>query len=253
MEINMNRLTQAIQADFEGVDRKELEAFAAYMGVEYHPNIGDERLRGRILEKLGKGPVEMTAEDGVVTPNAPGKPDGLLSIPELMGLNLGPNGAWEGRKRMVSIVRPDEYKGNNAHPFNWGRYRVMIPWGRPVSVAYPIFDIIKNANFKEVYQVRTAGRDGTPKIVNEFTTLNRFRFTDMGDDPATAHLPTSQQDQFSQIAERSNFFEGWDVRKMTRTARRLNLRYPRGATYEELRDIILTSLGYDVDLMEFAA
>ena len=251
MEINMNRLTQAMQADFEGVDRKELEAFAMYMGVDYHPNIGDERLRGRILEKLGKEPIEFVDGEGAVSSDAPS--DGPLSMQDLMGLNLTANGVWDGRKRIVSIVRPDEYKGNQAHPFNWGRYRVTVPWGRPVSVAYPIFDIIKNANYKEIFQVRTTGRDGTPKIVNEFTTVNRFRPTDMGDDPQTAHLPESQQDQFRRIAEMTNYFEGWDARKMARTARRLSLRYPRGASYEELRDIILLSIGYDVDMMEFAA
>jgi len=249
MEINMNRLTQAMQSDFTGLDRKELEAFAEYMGVDYHPNIGDERLRGRILEKLGKEPLEIT-DEGVVTPNTP---TGKLGLQELMALNLLPDGAWEGRKRIVSIVRPDSYKGNQAHPFNWGRYRVMVPWAKPVSVAYPIYDIIKNANFKEVYQVRTTGRDGTPKIVNEFSTHNRFRFTDMGDDPATAHLPESQQDQFRQIVEMTNYFEGWDTRRLARVARRLSLRYPRGADFEELRDIVLSSLGYDVDMMEFAA
>ena len=247
MEINMNRLTDAIAKDFNDLNRKELEAYAEYMGVEYHPNIGDERLRGRILEKLGKEPIEI-ANDEVVTPDVP---SGELSVADLMGLNLTSDGAWEGRRRRVSIVRPDSYKGNQPQPFNWGRYRVMVPWGVPVSVAYPIYGIMQSANFKEVEQVRTTGRDGTPKIINETSIHNRFRFTDMGDDETTAHLPVSQKDQFRQIAEMTNYFSGWDARKMNRLCRRLKLRFPRGAEFEELRDIVLTYLNYDVDLMDF--
>jgi len=151
MQVDMNRLTDAIANDFKGLDRKELEAYAEYMGVQFHPNLGDERLRGRILEKLGKEAVEFS--DGeIVEPKE--IPQGDLSVEELMSLNLTPNGAWEGRKYMISIVRPDSYKGNQPQPFNWGRYRVMVPWGKPVSVAHPIYQIIKNANQKELEQVR---------------------------------------------------------------------------------------------------
>lgn len=250
MNINMTRLTDAIASDFKGLSRAELEGYADYMGVQYHPNIKDENLRSRILEKLGKDPIEMTGA-GIVTPDTP--PVGELTVAQLMALNLTPDGAWGGRRRMVTIVRPDSYKGNQPQPFNWGRYRVMVPWARPVSVAYPIFEIIKNAESKELYQVRDHGRDGTPKIINELSVNNRFRYTDMGDDPTTAHLPISQQDQFRQVAEMTEFFNGWDARKMMRLAQRLRLRYPPKSTFEDLRDIVLSSLGYDVDFMDFAA
>lgn len=254
MSENQN-LTRAIADDFKSVSGPELKAFANQLGVDYHPNIGDEKLRARMLHKLGREVVEIPGDDEFeqVSGPVPGGPEGI-PIKELMALNLTPDGIWQGRRRIVSIVRPDIYKGTQPHPFRWGRHLCMIPYNRPVSVPYPIYHIMRRSEFKEVEQVRTQGRDGTPKIVNHFTTVNRWRYTDMGDDPKTAHLPVSQKQQFRQVAEATDLFKGWNRRELTRLARRLtNIRYPKGGDAEEIRDAILQKLGYDVDLLEMDA
>lgn len=251
---NTDNLARAIGKDFKGCSRAELEAFAGQIGVEFHPNIGDEKLRARMMEKLGKEPVEMPGTNEVQQvdgPDAEEAGDHHLSLKELMKLNLTPDGLWEGRRRLVTIVRPDNFKGNAPHPFRWGRALCTIPYNRMVSVPYPIYHIIRNSDYKEVEQERTTGRDGTPRVINHYVTQNRWRYNDLGDDPKTEHLPVSQKDQFQQVAERSGLFAEWDRRQLTRLARRITgIRYPKGAEAGEIRDAILMKLGYDVDMLD---
>jgi len=250
MSVDQSRLDQARQDRFVNSDRADLEAFASVLGIDYHPNIGDEKLRARMLESLGERVEDAPPEISLPEPEAAGR----LSKDQLeflLGLNLTSNcGKWPGRRRIVSIVRPDEYKGLRPHPFRWHNMTVFVPWNTPSSVPWPIYQIIKNSNHVEVIENDYVREGKKSRSTWDTRMVNRWNFTDLGDDPATAHLPLDQKEQFRIIAEDQDLFRGYSKRKMTVVARRLKLRYPRGAEAEEIREIVLRSLGYDVDMME---
>lgn len=300
MNVDATRLTQATQSNFVDCGRQELEAFAEVLGVKFSPNIGDENLRARMVEHLGGKPVETIVEAGQARkPDEPEKqPAQKITVDDLMALNLTPQGKWQGRRHMVQIIRPENFKGHRPQPFNWAGYQVLVPWNKLISVPYPIYEQIKNAEHIHV-ETEMDSRHGT-KPISESTMrmVNRWNFTDAGVDPTTAHLPRSQKQQFRWIAEMSGMWRdlirpaGYyttqglpvekdddgqyvrpdgkvidrskvrtrteadtqrDKRHLTRIARRLRLRYERGASAMDIRDVILRKLGYDVDLMDEAA
>lgn len=249
-------LAGAIANRFQNCNREQLEAFAKAMEIEFHPSIKDERLRDRMLERIG---MKLDAGETVeVSANPQARPFEVIApedftnadLNRLMRLNLTPDGKWEGRRRMVNVPRPENMKGQQAHPWSWGRHQVMVPWGVRASVPYPIYHMMNNTKFFEIEQERTTDRRGTPKIINHRREDMRFKFADFGDDPATVHLPRSQKEQFQKVARATNFFEGWNRTQLARLCRRLSLRYERGIEVEQIREIALYALGFDPDVLD---
>lgn len=259
---NPDHLARSAAEDFASATRPELEAFAEMLDVSYHPNIGDEKLKERLLAKLGKGVPDgdRTLPHEFITPNADGESGmndaqkhdvettAVDDVTGLIQLNLTPDSTWQGRRRLVQITRPEGMKGVYPQPFRWGRNLCMVPFNKTVSVPYPIYHLIKNSNFKEVRQVRSTGDDGTPRIINKFTVHNRWNLTDIGDDPATINLPVSQKDQFRRVAEACGMFEEWPRRKLVALARRLRVRFRRDDSQEDIRLSILEKIGFDIEM-----
>lgn len=252
---NLN-LAAAIADRFQTCDREQLEAFAKAMEIEFHPNIADERLRDRMLERIG-----MKLNDGQtveVSANPEARPFEVLPPEEftneelnnLIRLNLTPNGRWEGRRRIVNIPRPESMKGSQAHPWTWGRHQVMVPWGVQVSVPYPIYKMMLNTEMFNIDQEHTVDKKGQKKIINHRRVERRFNWADFGDDPETIGLPRSQKEQFRAVAKATNYFEGWNRVQLARLCRRLSLRYERGTEVEAIREIILYALGFDPDMID---
>ena len=249
-------LAEAIANNFATCNREQLEAFAEMMEIDFHPNIADERLRDRMLDRIGKTlnqgePLEISSDPSAEAfeVRAPDKYT-TKDLNELMALNLTPNGKWEGRRRKVSVPKPENLKGQQAHPFSWGKHMVMVPWNVPVSVPYPIYEILRNGQSFQIEQERTTDKRGTPKIINHRVEEMRFRYADMGDDPETLNRPTSQREQFRKVAEATEYFKDWNRAQLARLCKRLALRYERGIDTAEIRDLVLRSLRYDPDMLE---
>ena len=246
-------LAAAIADRFQSNTRDELEAFAEVMEIKCHPNLKDENLRDRILDKLNMkleaGQTVEVSADPNARPFEVRPPEDYTNkdINALMRLNLTPNGRWQGRRRRVSVPKPESMKGQAAHPWSWGRHQVMVPWNSPVDVPWPIFEQMKNTGYFEIEQERTTDRKGTPKIINHRVQKMRFSFADHGDSPGTESLPKSQKDQFRRVAEATDYFQGWSKTQLARLCRRLSLRYERGTDVEAIRGIALSALGFDPD------
>lgn len=264
MTDNSKGLALAASDGFENSSREELEAYAEILGVKFHPNCGDDTLRNRLLENLGQAPREI--------PNEPDDEEAAtrkeenaemadvrshaepLSLKELFALNLTPDGKWQGRRRRIMIQRPVESpKARAPHACQWGRSMITIPLNKAVSVPYPFYHILKNANYKELEQKTRIDEDGVPHRVNIYHRANRFSLSDMDDDERTSHLPVSQNDQFRRIVEATDMLRDQRVtdRMLLMIARRLRLRLPRQAGRDEIRDTIMRKLGYDTMLMDF--
>lgn len=257
MSYTVASLAEAIATNFVHCDRPALEAYAEMMEVKHSPKIGTETLRERMMETVGKtldaGQAVEAAEDPKARPFEVVPPEEYSSeeLNNLMQLNLTSNGVWEGRRRKITLQKPDYMKGQQAHPFTWGRSQTMVPWNtqQPVSVPYPVYNMLQSMVHKELEQERTTARDGTPKIVNHYIDVKRFQWGDYGDDPETLHLPRSQKEQFRAVAEACGYFEDWNRTALARLCRRLRVRYPRGTELEEVREMILLKLGFDLDMI----
>lgn len=193
------------ETGFVNTKREDLEQYARIIGVELKGNLKDDTLRQRLLEKLGKqsmiamennGPVEAAEFDGV----------GITDIDELFKLNLTGRGKWEGRRRKITVARPDAYEGKLPQFVKWGRQAVWIRYDEEVSVPYPIWNILKDAKPKRLFQRRSMGEDGMYRIQNQFKPYDRFRISDHGDDPATRDLPVNQKHQYRALAKMTNGF-----------------------------------------------
>lgn len=259
-------LAGAAAAKFQGSDRPALEAYAEILGVQFHPNISDEKLRARMLENLGEAAPVIEP-----TPTVPQTNGNELTLEQLYRLDLTPQAAkqsgWQGRRRLISIVRPVAEKTCNWFNFRWGGFPYTVPFNTQVSVPHPIYHNIKQSNHKDLKQRRSVGPDGTQKMHNDYRETNRFNLQDLGDDPKTAHLPVSLKDQCQRIARLENYWADCLVdpekdsaaaakgrHRLTVLCRRLRVRYPKGESAWDMRDRILRRLGFDVDMMEeFAA
>jgi len=262
---NENDLATAIANNFESSDRKALNEFAKQMEVKVTPKDGDAAVRKALLTRLGKA----TEEPESLDLDNPAKIDALkanqendideqkikvldtgMSKPDLlalMRLNLAPGGIWQGRRRIVQITKPEGMKGQQPHPFTWAGHQVLVPWGVTCTVPYPVYNIIKGAKHKEIVQRRTQDSKGTPIVVNEFITVDRFRMADAGDDPATKRLPVGQKQQFQIIATNLNHFEKTPRRTLAKICKRVRVKYPRDTETEEIRYLLLEKLGFDTD------
>lgn len=250
-------LATASESEFKSSTREELEAFAAMLQVEFHPNIKDDNLRARLMTKLGRQVNEFPSELPAQQAEDQAAEVSSGSVQELYALNLTPDGRWEGRRRIITITRPEGWKGRQPLPVRWGRSMVMVPFGVTVSVPYPVYNILRRSKYKELEQIKTMGKDGVLKPRNVFHERSRFNLQDLGDDNKTVGLPVSQKEQFRQISVMTDNLMKLDRRKLIIMARRLRVRIPKALEpgdegTQQIRDAIRAKLGFDV-LMDFAA
>lgn len=258
MNQKVNQLAEWIRTNFANCTGEELKDAAKMMEIDFHPQIGDDKLRDRLLEKLGRA---FNAGQTVEVPASGAKPfDERLpeefsddELKELARLNLTPGGTWQGRRYRVSVSRPASMKGQQAHPFRWGGHLVMVPWNVNVDVPFPVYEILRNSRELHIDQERSQDKKGTATIINHKRYENRFQFNDMGITPGTEHLPKTQKEQFRKIAEGSKMFKDFGRSALARMARRLGINYKQGIETEAVREIILRDLGYDLDVMDEAA
>ena len=190
--------------NFEGVERQLLDAYAEILNVPVKASAKDDEVREALMNKLGVS-FAFDNETGEHL-SAPVTPKKKLNMTELYELNLSGRGAWQGRRRMLVLSRPENYRGDQPLYFGWGRQSYWIRPNQEVSVPLPIFNIVRNARPKRLTQVRKTLDDGTQTVRNIFTEYQRIPYSDMGDDPDTLHLPISQKEQFRLIAGLTNNF-----------------------------------------------
>lgn len=277
---NQYDLPTAIAENFENSTRDELLAYAEQMELNVHKNSNNATLRKMLLEKLGKDPdapkkgveqiegrqVQVDEEEEerrdpieyadefplkVFAPD-PNDPDAdrmpKKDLIRLMKLNLRPRGIWQGRRHLIQITKPDGMKGQHPHPVQWAGMQIMIPWSKAVSVPEPHYNILRDANYLELEQEEAKTKKGAPYMINHYTLQNRFRLSDMGIDPKTAHLPASQQEQFRIVAQNTNMLKEFNRVALAKLARRLRVKYPRDLEDEEIRMRLLEKLGYDLEM-----
>lgn len=177
-------IEDAIASRFENSTREELLGYCEELGIgDVRPGTELRSIKDRILAQLGM--VERASGDKTRT--APRFASKIL--PEI---NLTPQGRWGGRRRRVRIPRPaTATKSERAIPIGWnGKATYWIPFDEPVALPWPIYQILMQTRAKRPVQRETDGPNGVKEITTAWE-FDEFLLQDMGDDPATADLPSS--------------------------------------------------------------
>lgn len=232
-------LMKAAENEFEGADLDALREYCERMGIEYHPNNNADTLRKRLTAALGEYR-EVSGEDT----DGLGVSSQQQKIKALVGINLRSTGKWEGRRRMIQLHRSMSNE-NTSRPqfFAWGRLHVYVPFGVACSIPYPIWNILKDTSGKKMERKRRVDDDGRIRFEEVWVNNERFMYSDMGDDPATAHLPVSELDRISRLHDLTNGFKGYGTRQFRAMCLALHITPQADWEPQDFRNAVLRRCG----------
>lgn len=254
-------IQEAAAAGFEGCEREDLLAFCDMLNVEYLPNHNNATLKKRLIAACSEYQEYAVDDTDVVDeteklqlPPAQNA-DGGLTLEQLAELNLTQQGVWGGRRRLVTLHRAMEHQSTAPQFFAWGQMHVYLPFGTgPHAIPYPIFNILVQAQSgQRLVRKRRVDEDGRVYYVDDWIPSQRFMFTDHGDDPGTAHLPTDLQDQHRRMWEMTKGFDGYSKMQFRELCRRLRIPIGPDITVTDMRILIGQTLGVRVNSLGMPA
>lgn len=200
----------ALNARFESSTREELVHYCSVMGLDkVDPKAPMGTLKDALLANLGfshnsdtRSPARAVPQSSVVPP-----------------VNLTPNGRWGGRRRRISLPRPEGAKLARAEGFGWnGKATYWLPYDEVVAVPYPIYMMLIETMRPRPKRIETRNPDGTTEITTGWDHIRR-PISDVGDDPATAHLPASMTEWYQDKGQ--SFYKKLGSRDLRTVAQRL--------------------------------
>jgi hypothetical protein len=188
-------LSQAKDEKFSRSTLPELREYCDQLGITYTKQHNGEALRRMLFESMGLGEPSMPAAAEKQRAKVVARTKEPITPP----YNLTPEGLWGGRRRRVSIPRPEGSKMAKAELFGWnGKKPYYLPYGEVHAIPEPIYHILReNKRRRPVEQHIPI--PGT--MMQEVTTAFEFDdtpFTDHGVDPDTAHLAGSLTEWYQQ-------------------------------------------------------
>jgi hypothetical protein len=228
-------LRNAAENLFADCERDELVGFCDQLGVEYLPQHNGKHLRVKLLEQLGVLTEVIAAhtQEKTALAEAPDYDGGDLTMEQLAAINLRPQGKWQGRRRMIVLHREADHTTAFPQFFAWEDLHCYIPWGVEAPIPFPIWNILfSTTQGKRLIRKRRVDEDGRIFYEEHWVNSQRFMFTDLGDDPVTAHLPRDIQEQFRWMWHKTEGFDGYSLRQFQDIARRLKIHVPRDQTWQ---------------------
>lgn len=175
-------MEEALKTGFATSTREELLEYCQLMGIDkINPQGTIQSLVDAINAALGFAPT------GAPDARRPAPPKSAVIPP----VNLTPHGKWGGRRRRIILPRPEGSTLARAKGFGWnGKATFYVPYDETVAIPYPIYNILKDTKKPRPKRVEMRNPDGSTEMTTGWDH-NSIPFTDLGDDPVTAHLPTS--------------------------------------------------------------
>lgn len=236
----LRSLTEAANDGFNGCKTDELRAYCKQLGINSR-NYPDSKLVEMLTDALADG-----AATGVIDPAKPAPTP--IRAQQGRPLNLRPVGKWEGRRRLVELEQSEHDTKSSWKELAWDQSQIFVQTGREVSIPYPHYEALKNAVYEHVTTVKVRRPDGSEEIQEQIVRRKTFNFRDIGDDPATAHLPTSWIDRQQKDCRANSFYKGkprnWMVRLLIEmTDGTVSRELLKEYSDEEIREQILNKLG----------
>lgn len=229
-------LRTAAEKRFVGVERGTLTGFCDVLGVPYEGTTSVKVLRQSLLDALGVyhelagGKPATNASVEIETPEYGGDD---VTVEDLFRLNLRPQGMWQGRRRIIMLHRAADHVTTYPQFVAWKELHCYVPYGVESSLPYPIYLILENTKAgRRLVRKRKVDEDGRIYYEEQWVPHQRFMYTDLGDDPATAHLPRDIREQYLWLYHKTNQFDGYSLRQIKDMARKLQI-YIRGEEAKE--------------------
>jgi len=203
-------LLKAAANEFDGADLDALREYCERLEIEYHPNMNASTLRNKLTAALGEYQ-ELSGKE-------PGKPLDVPSrkeeIQKLVGYNLKATGSWEGKRRVIQLHRSLSHD-NTTRPqfFAWGRLHCYVPFGIQVEIPYPIWNVLLDTAGLRLERKRKVDDEGRIYYKDHWIPSQRFMYSDLGDDPATADRPTGERERISRLYDLTDGFENFSERQ----------------------------------------
>lgn len=237
-ETNMIPMEDALKTGFDTSSREELLHYCDLMGIDKIDKKAPlQALKDAINAALGFAPT------GAPDARRPAPPKSAVIPP----VNLTPHGRWGGRRRRITLPRPDGNTQARAEGFGWnGKATYWLPYDEPTPVPYPIYMILRDTKKPRSKRVETVNPDGSREITTGWDHVAR-PFTDHGDDPVTAHLPTSLTEWYQDKGQ--EFYVKLGERDLRTVASRLDLPTLDGDKRQRphsdvLNDVLVFLFGY---------
>lgn len=238
-------LAEAANDEFNAVTDDELDSYCNQLNIQTRRNSTRDWKLSQVRASLEQG-----AKVGIVetTQKAPRDIRGKQ-------LNLRAMGRWEGRRRMVILTAQEQDTKSSWRCISWDGNQILVHTDMEVSIPYPHYNILKDAS-REIYTVRnvpTAG--GGIERQESIRYTQHVPYQDIGDDPATRHLPTSYIDRAQGEARAKNYYKNTDRKIMVRILSDLvdnaiSREDLKEMGDEEIREQIMNKLGLYEEVQE---
>jgi len=216
-------LKTAAENDFEHCERDELVVFCDVLGVEYLPQNNAKALRKKLLEQLGRY-TELLAGGTGDDKSAPAFEGEDLDVDELTSLNLKAQGKWQGRRRRIVLHRAADHVSTFPQFFAWADLHCYIPFGEECAIPFPIWNILdETTRGQRLIRKRRVDEDGRIYYEEVWVNSQRFMFSDLGDDPETAHLPRDMHEQFRWMHHKTDSYDGYSLQQFKDMCRMLKV------------------------------
>jgi len=228
-------LKTAAETQFAECERPELSEFCDILGVAYLPQNNAKTLRKKLMEQLGvlTEVIAANVQEKTELAKAPDFDGGELTMDVLAAINMRPQGTWQGRRRVIVLHREASHTTTFPQFFAWEDLHCYIPWGVEAPIPFPIWNILfSTTQGNRLIRKRRVDEDGRIFYEEHWVNDQRFMFTDLGDDPATAHLPRDIQEQFRWMWFKTDGFDGYSLRQFADIARRLKIPKPIDQTWQ---------------------
>lgn len=216
----MTDLNTAIQNGFEAADIDALRNYCDRVGIAYSKSHNVNTLKKMLIAAVAEGSKHygesFDEAVNIMTPD-----EKQIEISRLVKLNLKAQAGWEGRRRKIILHRAMAHESTRPQFFAWGRLHCYVPMGVECSVPTPIFNILVNTAGQRLTRIRRQDDEGRIYFEDKWVPTQRFMYTDLGDDPATAHLPESMIDMVRMLHGLTDGFEGYSVRQLREICSRL--------------------------------
>lgn len=194
---------------FADASREEMNTAYELKTNTASPVIDDEELRARLVNLYAPG----DAGDATVHPPSHGEPKAKQRVAGNHIPNLRPTGPWEGRKRRVTLLKPDEHTRSGAKRIGWEGVLWTIKYDEPVNMPWPYWQALLNTDFVDDRSEKVTkwdhdeeGRLTCERTSRKMITVPRI---DHGDVSGTEDLPVDYSDYFRREAIRTHCFRGY--------------------------------------------
>ena len=242
-------LRKAAENKFEGCERDELVVYCGVLAIEVKEGHNTGHLTKKLLDTLGQ-----YNEFSLADPREAQAEAKQLADMNLADLNLSSTGAWQGKRRVVTLHRAAAY--DSAFPLflAWENLHVYMPYGVQAALPWPIWKILKEtSNAMKLLRKRHIDDEGRISYREEWVPDQPYMYTDEGDDPDTAMLPGTIVQAVRQMYEASEGMTKYNKRQLIEVCRRLRIGVRRDWADHDIIMAIQSVLSIPISMDDLAA